>query len=48
LKLEFSARLSWLAEELRTMKALKFTEAQKASFAGPVDQGPQSQLVPGA
>jgi hypothetical protein len=30
LKLEFSAKLSWLGEERRTMKASKFTEAQKA------------------
>jgi transposase-like protein len=30
LKLEFSANLPWLGEELRTMKASKFTEAQKA------------------
>jgi transposase-like protein len=30
LKLEFSATLSWLGEELRTMKASKFSDAQKA------------------
>jgi hypothetical protein len=29
-KLEFSANISWLGEELRMMKASKFTEAQKA------------------
>ena len=30
MKLEFSANLPWLGEELRTMKASRFTEAQKA------------------
>jgi putative transposase len=30
LKLEFSARLYWLGEELMTMKASKFSDAQKA------------------
>jgi hypothetical protein len=30
LKLELSAKLAWLEEELRTMKASKFTEAQEA------------------
>jgi putative transposase len=39
LKLEFSARLSWLEEELRTMKASKFTEAQKAFILKQGEEG---------
>ncbi len=30
MKLEFSASIPWLGEELGTMKASRFTEAQKA------------------
>jgi putative transposase len=39
LKLEFSASLSWLGEELRTMKASKFTEAQKAFILKQGEEG---------
>jgi hypothetical protein len=39
LKLELSARLSWLGEERRTMKASKFTEAQKAFILRQGEEG---------
>jgi putative transposase len=39
LKLEFSARFSRLGEELRTMKASKFTEAQKAFILKQGEEG---------
>jgi len=39
LKLEFSAKLSWLGEERKHMKASKFTEAQKAFILKQGEQG---------
>lgn len=39
LKLEFSARFSWLGEERNRMKASKFTEAQKAFILKQGEQG---------
>ena len=42
MKLEFSANLPRLGEELRTMKASKFTEAQKAFI---LKQGEEGTLV---
>jgi transposase-like protein len=39
LKLEFSANLPWLGEELKTMKASKFTEAQKAFILKQGEEG---------
>jgi hypothetical protein len=39
LELEFLAKLSWLGEELRTMKASKFTEAQKAFILKQGEEG---------
>jgi transposase-like protein len=39
LKLEFSATLPWLGEELRTMKASKFTGAQKAFILKQLEEG---------
>jgi hypothetical protein len=45
LKLEFSATFSRLGEELRTMKASKFTEAQKAFI---LMQGEEGKLLSAA
>jgi hypothetical protein len=39
LKLEFSAELSWQGKELRTMKASKFAEAQKAFIPKQGEEG---------
>ncbi|SMO90612.1 hypothetical protein SAMN06265221_117100 [Paracoccus laeviglucosivorans] len=39
LKLEFSASISRLGEELMTMKASKFTEAQKAFILKQGEEG---------
>ena len=39
LKLEFVADLPWLGEALRTMKASKFTEAQKAFILKQGEEG---------
>ena len=39
LKLEFSARITRLGEELKTMKASKFTEAQKAFILKQDEEG---------
>jgi transposase-like protein len=39
LKLEFSAKFSWLGEERNRMKASKFTEAQKAFILKQGEQG---------
>ena len=41
LKLEFSANISRLGEELRTMRASKFTEAQKAFILKQGEEGTQ-------
>lgn len=39
LKPEFSANIPWLGEELKTMKAPRFTEAQKAFILRQCQEG---------
>jgi len=39
LNLEFPVRLSWLGEELKTMKASRFSDAQKAFILKQGEEG---------